>query len=251
MIHPQILKDDIPQIEISKLRHPWVEKTVKNFISNDIKIGGDEPLVHLITGPNMGGKSTILRQIWVAVILCQVGWFIPAESAKMTLIDRIFTRIGSSDNLFKSTFFVEMEETKTIVEQSTSKSLVIMDELGRGTSTFDGYSIAHAVLSYQVKHNPWLTLFTTHNHMLVDAFCQNAKVQAMKMSCNVDHKSGEVKFLFKFEKGYAKNSEGILIAKMTQIPSQVYKRAQVLSDLFKQKLNQLEKRFIKEYDHEA
>ena len=251
MVRPKILNSDTPHIEISKLRHPWVEKLVKRFIPNDVKIGGDEPLVHLITGPNMGGKSTILRQIWIAVILCQIGCFIPAESAKMTLIDRIFTRIGSSDNLIKSTFYIEMEETKTIVENSTARSLVIMDELGRGTSTFDGYSIAHAVLSYHVKHNPCLTLFTTHNHMLVDAFCKNPQIQAMKMSWYIDMENDEVKFLFKFEKGSSKNSEGILIAKMTQVPDQVCKRAQILSDLFKQKLNLLEKKFVKEYEHES
>ena len=187
MVKPTVLSSSEPHrpcINIEGLRHPCVEKTVKKFVPNDVKLGGDDPLVHLITGPNMGGKSTLLRQTCVAVILCQVGCFVPAESCEMTLVDRIFTRIGANDRIMenKSTFFVEMEETKSIVEQATPHSLVIIDELGRGTSTFDGYSIAHAVLTHQVKKAGCLTLFTTHYHMLVDAFKDNPQVQPMKMS---------------------------------------------------------------------
>lgn len=145
----------------------------------------------------------------------------------------------------KSTFFVEMEETKAIVEQATPNSLVIIDELGRGTSTFDGYSIAHAVLSYQVKKNRCATLFTTHYHMLIDAFKKNSEVQPMKMSCKVDPDTGDVKFLYKFEKGYTTKSEGIFVAKMAMVPKKVLERAQTQSDIFKEKLKALEDRFIK------
>jgi DNA mismatch repair protein MSH6 len=160
------------------------------------------------------------------------------------LVDRIFTRIGANDRILenKSTFFVEMEETKTIVEQSTSHSLVIMDELGRGTSTFDGYSIAHAVLSYQVKQNKCLTLFTTHYHMLIDAFKDNEEVQPMKMSFNIDDHTGDVTFLYKFTEGYTLESQGIYVAKMARIPQKILDLAKEQSDLFKEKLQILEKR---------
>ena len=160
----------------------------------------------------------------------------------MTLVDRIFTRIGASDRILenKSTFFVEMEETKTIVEQSSPNSLVIMDEFGRGTSTFDGYSLAHAVLSYQIKMNKCLTLFTTHYHMLIDSFKDEPNVQPMKMSFERDEESGDVKFLYKFEEGYTSESQGIYVAKMTQIPNSILDRAKEISDIFKEKLRLLE-----------
>ncbi len=160
----------------------------------------------------------------------------------MTLFDRIFTRIGASDRLLenKSTFFVEMEETKTIVEQSTPYSLVIMDELGRGTSTFDGYSIAHAVLSYQVNQNKCLTLFTTHYHMLVDSFKENPEIENYKMSCKVDEETHDVTFLYKFEKGAAKESQGIYVAKMARIPGSILERAKVKCAEFTESLKQIE-----------
>jgi DNA mismatch repair protein MSH6 len=145
------------------MRHPGVVSTGVNFIPNDTIIGRrfdtnddndqDHPYICLITGPNMGGKSTLLRQTSIAVILAQIGSYIPAEKCIMTPIDRIFTRIGASDRILegKSVFYVEMEETKQVLDHATSNSLVIMDELGRGTSTFDGFSIAKSVLDYLVK----------------------------------------------------------------------------------------------------
>jgi DNA mismatch repair protein MSH6 len=165
----------------------------------------------------------------------------------MTLVDRIFTRIGADDRIIenKSTFYVEMEETKAIVEQATPHSLVIIDELGRGTSTFDGYSIAHAVLSHQIKRSGCATLFTTHYHMLVDSFMNNPEVQPMKMSCKIDPENGDVEFLYKFEKGNTSKSEGIYVAKMALIPDQILKKAQIQSDHFREKLKLLEKRLIK------
>ena len=183
MVRPEIINSEKPFMEFKSLRHPLVSRTIKNFQPNDIIVGGDDPSTILITGQNMGGKSTLLRQVWLAVVLAWVGCYVPAKSAKITLVDRIFTRIGANDSIIdgKSTFFKEMEETKSIVEQATSRSLVIIDELGRGTSTFDGYSIAHAVLTYLVKHNFCITFFTTHYHMLVDAFANNPSVQPMKM----------------------------------------------------------------------
>ena len=122
----------------------------------------------LVTGPNMGGKSTLLRQTCLAVILAQMGSFVPAESCTMTPVDKVFTRIGAQDRILegKSTFYVEMEETKAILNQATRNSLVIIDELGRGTSTFDGQAIAEAVLNYIVKRIKCNTLFSTHYHVL-------------------------------------------------------------------------------------
>lgn len=149
-------------LELRQMRHPGVVSTGVNFIPNDTVIGRrfdqdvdvkNDPYILLITGPNMGGKSTLLRQTSIAVILAQMGCYVPAEKCIMTPIDRIFTRIGASDRILegKSVFFVELEETKQVLDYATSSSLIIMDELGRGTSTFDGFSIAKAVLDYLVK----------------------------------------------------------------------------------------------------
>lgn len=146
------------------------DSSKQNFIANDVELGAPHAL--LITGPNMGGKSTLLRQTCLAAIMAQIGCFVAADSCKLTVVDRVFTRIGASDRILenKSTFFVELEETKAICELATANSLVIMDELGRGTSTFDGYSIAHSVFSYLVERVNCRTLFTTHYHMLVEDF---------------------------------------------------------------------------------
>ena len=146
------------------------DSSTRKFIPNDLTLGSPNTL--LITGPNMGGKSTLLRQTCLAAIMAQIGCFVAAESCRMSIVDRVFTRIGASDRILenKSTFFVELEETKAICELATKNSLVIMDELGRGTSTFDGYSIAHSVLTYLINHVSCRTLFTTHYHMLVDNF---------------------------------------------------------------------------------
>ncbi|CAI2377673.1 unnamed protein product [Moneuplotes crassus] len=242
MVKPIILESPRQEINIEQLRHPCVERSIKEFVPNDVRIGGDEPLVHLITGPNMGGKSTLLRQTCIAVILCQIGCFVPAEKCEMTLIDRIFTRIGANDRIMehKSTFFVEMEETKTIIEQATPNSLVIIDELGRGTSTFDGYSIAHSVLSHQIRISKCATLFTTHYHMLIDTFKDNPKVQTMKMNCIIDSENGDVHFEYKFIKGYTDKSEGIFVAKMARIPSIILEKAQVRSEMFREQLKRLD-----------
>lgn len=137
------------------MRHPCVNLTnSRTFVPNDTLLSPNQnQTLLLVTGPNMGGKSTLLRQTAMAVILAQIGCFVPAESMTLTTVDRVFTRIGASDRILegKSTFYVEMEETKNIIQFATPRSLAIVDELGRGTSTFDGYSIAHAVLKYLVN----------------------------------------------------------------------------------------------------
>jgi DNA mismatch repair protein MSH6 len=161
-------------IDIKQMVHPCVTMTgSKNFIPNDTLIDtGNSQSLLLVTGPNMGGKSTLLRQTCIAVILAQLGCYVPATHCELTLVDRIFTRIGASDRILegKSTFYVEMEETRNVLKFATNRSLAILDELGRGTSTFDGYSIAHAVMRYLVNQLHCRTLFSTHYHMLLDEF---------------------------------------------------------------------------------
>lgn len=157
------------------MRHPCVSfmNADKPFVPNDTLISpNQDQTLLLVTGPNMGGKSTLLRQTCIAVILAQIGCYVPAESLTLTPVDRIFTRLGASDRILegKSTFYVEMEETRNIISFATFKSLAIVDELGRGTSTFDGYSIAHAVLKFLVNNLRCRTLFATHYHMLLDEF---------------------------------------------------------------------------------
>jgi DNA mismatch repair protein MSH6 len=163
-----------PGIEIIQGRHPCVDSTHSgaDFIPNDLVIGsrmkshdeGNAPSVLLLSGPNMGGKSTILRQTCLIAILAQVGSFVPAERCALTPVDRIFTRLGASDRILcgQSTFFVELAETAAAAHGATRRSLVIMDELGRGTSTYDGTAIASATLKHLVKRNKCLTLFATH-----------------------------------------------------------------------------------------
>jgi DNA mismatch repair protein MSH6 len=171
MCRPQFLKYEDkykkrPYLELKSMRHPCASLG-KKFVPNDTVI--DKASVLLVTGPNMGGKSTLLRQTCLGVILAQMGCFVPAESCILTPVDRIFTRIGASDRILegKSTFFVEMEETNNILKSATFKSLAIVDELGRGTSTFDGFSIACAVLHHLVTVLKCRALFSTHYHMLL------------------------------------------------------------------------------------
>jgi DNA mismatch repair protein MSH6 len=193
------------------------DKKIKKFIPNDVIMGslkGEEtdPSILLITGPNMGGKSTLLRSTCLAAIMAQIGCFVPAEKCVMTIVDRVFTRLGASDRILenKSTFFVELEETKTIVEQATKNSLVIMDELGRGTSTFDGYSIAHSVLTFLADKVHCRTLFTTHYHMLVEDFKDRPeRVGLFHMKSSYEERSDDIKFLYKFAPGVAPQSFGI------------------------------------------
>ena len=151
----------------------------------------------------MGGKSTLLRQTCLVAVMAQIGCFVAADSCRMSIVDRVFTRIGASDRILenKSTFFVELEETKAICELATKRSLVIMDELGRGTSTFDGYSIAHSVLNYLAERVSCRTLFTTHYHMLVEDFKAQPKVGLYRMACSADGE--KINFGFKFEPGVA------------------------------------------------
>jgi len=236
-----------PYLELRKMRHPCVSQNCSTFIPNDTIIGkleGDtknktDPSLILVTGPNMGGKSTLLRQTCLAVLLAQIGCFVTAEKCHMTVFDRVFTRIGASDRILegKSTFFVEMEETKNIVEHATKYSLAIVDELGRGTSTFDGYAIAQAVLKYLVSDIKCLSLFSTHYHMLVEEFRATKEVALYHMACNVDPKSEHVTFLYKFQLGECPKSYGINVARLAGLPDKVLNNAKIMAEAFSKKLS--------------
>jgi DNA mismatch repair protein MSH6 len=166
---------------------------------------------------------------------------VPAESISLTPVDRIFTRIGASDRILegKSTFYVEMEETKNILQFATYKSLAIVDELGRGTSTFDGYSIAHAVLKYLVLQIKCRSLFSTHYHMLLDEFRDSAGVKLYHMACRADEAKEQVMFLYRFEKGECPTSFGINVARMAGIPRSILELAKRKSLDFSTKLDEI------------
>ena len=226
-------------LEIKQMRHPCVQGY---FVPNDTLIAPtrDQTLL-LVTGPNMGGKSTLLRQTCAAVILAQIGCYVPAEAMSLTPVDRVFTRIGASDRILegKSTFYVEMEETKNIIQFATCRSLAIVDELGRGTSTFDGYSIAHAVLKYLVGKLNCRSLFSTHYHMLLDEFRGAPGVKLYHMACRANEAKDEVVFLYRFEPGECPHSFGLNVARMAGIPRPVLERARLKAAEFSDKLNEL------------
>lgn len=182
----------------------------------------------------MGGKSTILRQSCLAVIMAQVGCFVPCTSIRLTPVDRIFTRLGASDRLLegKSTFFVEMEECQSVIKHATFKSLAILDELGRGTSTFDGYSLAHSVLNYLIDRIQCRTMFSTHYHMLIEDFKKKDGVEAYHMSYRSNEAEDQVLFLYKFIKGDCPKSFGINVARMAGIPRPILNSARLKSDQF-------------------
>lgn len=186
------------------------------FIPNDIVIGAAENKAKfiLVSGPNMGGKSTLLRQTCVTVILAQIGCFVPAEYCKLAPVDRIFTRVGANDRIMQgqSTFMVELQETGNILKHATPKSLVILDELGRGTSTFDGTAIAYSVINYLLKEKKCMTLFSTHYHKLLDEFKDSKEVAMYHMACRVEKEA--VTFLYKFTRGTCRNSYGMNCASL-------------------------------------
>lgn len=222
------------EIEIVEGRHPVVEYLHSGFVPNDISLGNATSQIILVTGPNMAGKSTFIRQIAEIVILAQVGSFVPAKNARIGVVDRIFTRVGASDDLSRgvSTFLAEMNETALILNSATSKSLIILDEIGRGTSTFDGLSIAWAVVEY-LHENPKVsakTLFATHYHELTELERMLPRVRNLNVA--VLERGDEVVFLRKVVPGTADKSYGIHVARLAGIPIEVVQRAkEVLSNL--------------------
>jgi DNA mismatch repair protein MutS len=223
-------------IKILDGRHPCVEllHPAERFIPNDAYLDNDQDQILIVTGPNMGGKSTFLRQNAIIVLLGQIGSFVPAKEAQLPVVDRIFTRIGASDNLVKgqSTFMVEMIETAYILNHTTPRSLIILDEIGRGTSTFDGVAIAWAVAEFLHNH-PRVrakTLFATHFHELTELSITCSRVKNLNIA--IKEWNEEIIFLRKVQEGAADKSYGIQVAKLAGLPPEVITRAkQILNTL--------------------
>ena len=199
----------------------------EKFITNDLDLNNNNRQIAIITGPNMAGKSTFLRQVGLMSILAQIGSYVPAVKASMPIIDQLFTRVGASDNLSggESTFLVEMNETANILNNATPKSLIILDEIGRGTSTFDGLSLAWSITEY-IHNNPSVkakTLFATHYHELI-SLADNLP-DAFNLNIIVKEHNENIVFLRKIEDGGANKSYGINVAKMAGLPSYILDRA--------------------------
>ena len=224
-------------IKLKKSRHPVVEQLLEagnNFISNDIDLNCKNNQLAIITGPNMSGKSTFLRQIGLISILAQIGSYVPAKKANLSVIDQLFTRVGASDNLSggESTFLVEMNEAANILNNATPNSLIILDEVGRGTSTFDGLSLAWSIVEY-IHNNKKIkakTLFATHYHELINL--AEELPDAFNLNIHVKEENDNIYFIRKIKHGGASKSYGINVAQMAGIPSYVLKRAKELLKIF-------------------
>ncbi|CUS80751.1 DNA mismatch repair protein MutS [Candidatus Kryptonium thompsonii] len=234
--------DDSDVIEIKEGRHPVVEKILppgEKFVPNDVRLDNSENQILIITGPNMSGKSVFLRQVGLIVLLAQIGSFVPASYARIGIVDRIFTRVGASDNIAggESTFLVEMHEMANILNNATPRSLILLDEVGRGTSTFDGISIAWAITEY-LHENPRVrakTIFATHYHELNELAELYPRIKNFK--ADVREVGDKVIFLHKIVPGYADHSYGIEVAKMAGLPKEVTDRAkEILANLEQKEL---------------
>lgn len=245
---PVFVDEERSVVEFEELRHPCMLNTVDDFIPNGIVLGGDSAKINLLTGANAAGKSTILRMVslpfrrliielpanthvqsCIAVIMAQIGCYVPATSAKLTPCDRIMSRLGANDNIFaaQSTFFVELSETKKILSEATPRSLVILDELGRGTSSYDGVAVAQAVLHHVATHIGCIGFFATHYHSLATEFENHPEIRAKRMQIHVDEEQRRVTFLYKLEDGVAEGSFGMHCAAMCGIANRVIERAEV------------------------
>jgi len=227
-VRPEL--EDSVHIEIRGGRHPIVEARLEQgaFVPNDTSLSNDDAQLIILTGPNMSGKSTYLRQVALIVLLAQTGSFVPAESARIGLVDRIFTRVGAQEDLAsgQSTFMVEMIETSNILHHATPRSLLVLDEIGRGTSTYDGVSIAWAIAEY-IHNHPSLgakTIFATHYHELVQLAEHLPRVRNYNVV--VDEDSGKVRLLHRIAPGGADKSYGIHVAKLAGLPRAVVNRAE-------------------------
>lgn len=226
-VRPEMTASD--EILIEKGRHPVIEQMIQDgiFVANDLYMNRDDSSMLLITGPNMAGKSTYMRQSALIVLMAQSGCFVPCERAKIGVVDRIFTRIGASDNLAggQSTFYVEMSELSYILNNATAKSLVILDEIGRGTSTYDGLSIAWAVVEYLCREEKKIrTLFASHYHELT---ALEGNTNGFKnLNVDVSEEDGDIVFLHRIIEGSASRSYGIHVAKLAGVPKEVLNRAE-------------------------
>ena len=222
-----IISSNINHIKIEAGRHPVVEAMMEGqeFSPNDTNLDAGENRTMLITGPNMAGKSTYMRQVAIITLMAHMGCFVPAKSAEISIIDRVFTRVGASDDLAfgQSTFMVEMSEVSNIINNATDKSLIILDEVGRGTATYDGMSIASAIIEYLSKHLHAKTLFSTHYHELTDL---EGRVEGVKnYRVMVKEWDGNIVFLHKIARGSANRSFGIEVAKLAGLPDELISRA--------------------------
>jgi DNA mismatch repair protein MutS len=222
--------DGSSDVEIIEGRHPVIEQQEisgggERFVPNDLYLNSTTHAVLVLTGPNMGGKSTYLRQAALTVILAQMGSFVPARSARLGVVDRVFTRIGASDNLARgrSTFMVEMTETAAILHTATPRSLILLDEVGRGTSTYDGLAIAWAAIEFIHARTRAKTLFATHYFELTQLAEQLSGVKNYHVS--VKETGGGIAFLRRVEPGAADRSYGIEVAKLAGLPHEVIERA--------------------------
>ena len=241
-VRPIIDNSDI--IDIKQGRHPVIETEMpvgEEYVPNDIMLDSDNQQIMIITGPNMAGKSALLRQTALIVLMAQIGSFVPAESARIGLVDKIFTRVGASDNisLGESTFMVEMTEAANILNNVTDRSLVLFDELGRGTSTYDGISIAWAIVEYLHEHSGAgaRTLFATHYHELNEMEKHFARIRNYNVS--VKEINGKIIFLRKLVKGGSEHSFGIHVAQLAGMPHTIIKRANVILKALEEEGNQV------------
>jgi DNA mismatch repair protein MutS len=233
-VRPRLTADN--EIVIVQGRHPVVERSLvdTSFVPNDVYLSNDDAQLVILTGPNMSGKSTYLRQVALIVLLAQIGSFVPADSATIGVVDRIFTRIGAREDLTagQSTFMVEMVETANILNNATPRSLIILDEIGRGTSTYDGLSIARAVAEYIHNYSGLgaKTLFATHYHEMVELASFLPRVKNFNVA--VAEEGGKVIFLYKIVPGGVDKSYGIHVAQLAGLPKSVVHRArEVLVEL--------------------
>ena len=241
-IKPHINEDDA--IKIKNGRHPVIETQLppgERYIANDIYLDNEHQQIIIITGPNMSGKSALLRQTALIVIMAQIGCFVPAESAEIGLVDKVFTRVGASDSIStgESTFMVEMNETASILNNISSRSLILLDEIGRGTSTYDGVSIAWAIAEYLHEHRRHRAkvLFATHYHELNDMAAQFPRIKNFHVS--VQEVNNKILFMRKLEPGGSEHSFGIHVARMAGMPQQVLNRAdEILKDLEQSRADQ-------------
>ncbi|MBK6798670.1 MAG: DNA mismatch repair protein MutS [Acidobacteria bacterium] len=237
-VRPALHEGD--ETEIRSGRHPVIETLGERFVPNDLLINNSTDRLLIITGPNMGGKSVYLKQTALIIILAQIGSFVPASTARISIFDRIFTRVGASDNLARgrSTFMVEMTETSNILNTATPRSLVLLDEVGRGTSTFDGLSLAWAIAEYlhdSSRHSA-KTLFATHYHELTEMAKMRPGVRNYQVA--VSESKGEIVFLRKVVQGSASKSYGIEVARLAGLPKSVIERArEILTNLEQNELD--------------
>ena len=232
-IRPNLTNDNI--VELKDNRHAVVEKVLTSeYVSNDIIMPKDKNIL-LITGPNMAGKSTYMRQLAITVIMAQIGCFIPASSATLKVFDAIYTRIGASDDLVsgESTFMVEMNEANNAISNATSNSLVLFDELGRGTATFDGMALAQSIIEYIHDNIKCKTMFSTHYHELTDL--ENNLSYLKNIHVSAHEENGKVTFLHKIKEGSVDKSYGIHVAKLANLPDKLIKRASDILSIYENK----------------